>query len=81
MNDEVIETLNVLGFHNEWENFKFPYAEYYNKDQTAKICLKGDGMYAYSVDSFAGDYLEMHLNFIPQDLEILEYIIRKTFYL
>ena len=74
------DILESLGFKNEWEDYKFPHDEFYDISQTKKICLKPDGIWAYSVGSHPGeDYLEMHLNFIPQDEIILSYLIEKVF--
>jgi hypothetical protein len=78
----VEELLEKLGFHNEQDGFKHPYGEYHNEKGNQKICLKPDGIYGYTVGSaIGGDYMEMHLNFIPDDPEILEYLIRRCFYI
>jgi hypothetical protein len=82
MNDEAIKALEDLGFRNQWRDIKFSHGEYYNEDLTLKVCLKGDGIYAYTVGTHENaDYLEMHLNFIPEDEDILKYLIRRVFYL
>lgn len=76
------KALEDLGFKNEWNNFSYPHGEYFNSDQTQKVCLKGDGIYAYSVGTYANeDYLEMHLNFIPEDVNLLKTLLKRVFYL
>jgi hypothetical protein len=77
----VEELLEKLGYRNERDGFKHPYGEFHNEIGSQKICLRPDGIYAYSIGTIVGgDYLEMHLNFIPDDLEILEYLIRRCMY-
>ena len=74
------QAIESLGFFNEVNENIYPYGEYYNEKGNAKICLKGDGIYAYTVGTYENeDYLEMHLNFIPKDTEILKYLIRHAF--
>lgn len=78
--DTTEKVLEELGFKNEWDGYVFPYGEYHNEKDDAKICLKGDGIYAYTIGSHEfDDYLEMHLNFIPEDEEILRYLIKRVF--
>jgi hypothetical protein len=74
--------LESLGFFNEIDGYMFPYGEYHNEKDSAKICLKPDGIYGYTIGSNEfDDYLEMHLNFIPEDEEMLRYLIKRVFYI
>lgn len=78
------EMLESLGFKNVWDDElgrrEHPFGEYWDKDGNSKVCLKGDGVYAYSLDSAFGPYLELHLNFAPEP-KMLSIILKKTFYL
>jgi hypothetical protein len=79
MNDEAIKALEDLGFRNQWEDVKFPHGEYYNENQSCRVLLKGDGIYAYSIGTYENDdYLEMHLNFIPER-DLLETLLKRDF--
>jgi hypothetical protein len=72
------KTLAKLGFHATSSS------EYSDLKGDKKIVLKGDGIYAYSIDrGFVedSDYLEMHLNFIPDDMKVLTYLIKRIFYI
>lgn len=80
MTDNTEKVLESLGFFNEVDGYKFPHGEYHNERDDAKICLKGDGIYAYTIGSTEfEDYLEMHLNFIPEDEEVLRYLVKRVF--
>lgn len=83
------EKLESLGFRNKWEDENgaqcYPYGEYYDEQGNKKVCLKGDGLYAYSVDKgyMCGEpsvYLELRLNFLP-DVDMMEYLVRRVFYI
>ena len=77
---EIETTLNSLGF-SEIRN-----GEYVDESGNHKIILNDDGIYVYTVDRNSAmddqpGYLEMHLNFIPEDQDILQYLIKRVFYL
>lgn len=62
------------------------HGEFFDDTGNRKIVLAPDGIYAYTVDKNSAhdaqpDYLEMHLNFIPQNQEILTYLVKRIFYL
>ena len=73
--------LTDLGFMEE------RHGVFYDKDGRHKVVLAPDGIYAYSVDRNSShdelqpDYLELHLNFIPDNRDVLTYLIKRVFYL
>lgn len=81
MIEEILET---LGFKNKWDDEmgsrEHPFGEYWDRDGNKKVCLKGDGIYAYTLSHAFEPYLELHLNFIPES-KLLSEILKKTFYI
>lgn len=72
--------LEELGFE------EMRHGEYFDESGYRKVVLAPDGIYAYTVDRNSAmddqpDYLEMHLNFIPEEKDILTYLIKRVFYI
>lgn len=53
------------------------YGVFLDTKNISKVCLKPDGIYGYTHSLEHGDYLEMHLNFIPE-VSLLAHLLKKT---
>lgn len=78
--EQTEETLASLGFE------EIRMGEYLDDSGQHKIIINDEGIYAYTVDRCSAmddqaGFMEMHLNFIPEDQKILAYLIKRVFYL